>query len=90
MTQTPISAEPMSPDQLAGAVFEGIGALYARRYGRLRPGKDDRVQDSMSEENIRQFSQWIKYEALDDAVLRIAELERQLQISQAVLDGAFV
>jgi hypothetical protein len=32
----------------------------------------------MDDENVRQFSEWIKYEALSDAVRRIDQLEAQL------------
>lgn len=58
--------------------FEGIGMLYYRRFGRVRPGKDSRLEDSMSDENVRQFSDWIKYQALTDAIFRIIELELEL------------
>ena len=54
-------------------------ALYYARFGRLRPGKDDRLHDSMDDDNIRQFSDWIKHQALTDAVFRIIELERILE-----------
>jgi hypothetical protein len=59
-------------------VFEGIGDLYFRRHGRQRPGKDDRLHDSMDEYNIRQFNEWIKHQALTDAVSRIIDLELKL------------
>jgi hypothetical protein len=68
--------------QRADEEFEGIGKLYEARFGRLRPGKDDRIRDSMDEDNMRQFSHWIKREALTDAIFRIIEVERQLQIAE--------
>lgn len=60
--------------------FEGIGKLYEARFHRLRPGKDDKLRDSMDEDNIRQFSDWIRCQALTDAIFRIVELEKQLQV----------
>ena len=69
------------PYQDANAIFEGIGRLYHARYHRLRPGKDESAatgRDSMDDDNIRQFSDWIKHEALHDAIRRIDQLEAQL------------
>ena len=86
-----IGPPPLDPHaQRANEEFEGIGKLYEARFHRLRPGKDDPLHDSMSDDNVRQFSDWIRHEALTDAIFRIIELERQLQIAQAALDGAFV
>lgn len=58
--------------------FEGIGALYERRFHRLRPGKDDKLRDSMDDDNVRQFSDWIKHEALTDAIFEIDAAQRIL------------
>lgn len=69
------------PYQDANAIFEGIGQLYSARFHRLRPGKDEGAatgRDSMDDDNVRQFSEWVKHEALDDAVRRIDQLEAQL------------
>jgi hypothetical protein len=69
------------PYQDANAIFEGIGRLYSARFHRLRPGKDEGAatgRDSRDEDNIRQFSDWIKHDALFDAVRRIDQLEAQL------------
>ena len=67
---------------LENDIFEGIGKLYYERFGRLRPGKDDRVARTTQdlEENSRRFAEWIKYEALDNAVLKIQELEAKLAV----------
>jgi hypothetical protein len=71
--------KPFADQSPMGAkVFEGIGDLYCRRHGRLRPGKDDRPRNSMDESNIRQFNEWIQNQALTDAVSRIIDLELKL------------
>jgi hypothetical protein len=62
-----------------GLVFEGLGELYFTRFGRLRPGKDDPLRDSMDEDNIRQFSDWMKYQALDDAIVTIECLKNYVE-----------
>lgn len=68
--------------------FEGIGKLYEARFGRLRPGKDDIFHNSMDEDNVRQFSDWIKHQALTDAIFRIAQMEAALEaISDNLPDG---
>lgn len=64
----------------ANAHFEGVGRLYYRRYHRLRPGKDEPAEcgrDSMDEDNLRQFQDWIKHQAFDDAISRIDVLEAE-------------
>ena len=75
-------------NRLANEEYEAIGRLYHTRFGRLRPGKDDMLHDSMSEENVRQFSDWIRREALTDAVFRIMALERQLEAAERELGVA--
>ena len=66
---------------------ECLAALYAKRYGRLAPGKDDRTRDSSSRENIAQFGDWRMYSALDAALTRILELERELAVARAAIEG---
>lgn len=72
-----------NPYENANAHFEGVGRLYERRYHRLRPGKDDSLRDSMDEENLRQFRDWIKREAFHDAIARINELEAKIEALKA-------
>lgn len=74
--------------RLRNEEFEGIGKLYYARFKRLRPGKDDRLHDSMSDENVRQFSDWIRHEALTDAIFRIITLEQQLEAAEYELGVA--
>ena len=66
---------------------ECLAALYAKRYGRLAPGKDDRLQDSSSVKNRCQFGLWTLDHALNDAIARIVELERELAAARAALEG---
>ncbi len=67
--------------------YECLAALYFARFGRLAPGKDDRTRDSSSRENIAQFGDWRMYSALDAALTRILELERELAAARAALEG---
>ena len=67
--------------------YECLAALYANRYGRLAPGKDDRVQDSGAPENWDQWKVWVSTKALRDAIARIIELERELAAVRAALEG---
>ena len=67
--------------------YECLAALYANRYGRLAPGKDDRVQDTGIEEDRYHWMVWQRYEALADAIDRIIELERELAAVRAALEG---
>ena len=67
--------------------YECLAALYAKRYGRLAPGKDDRVLDSSTPANKRQFDRWMRTQALVDAVTRLVELERELAAVRAALEG---
>lgn len=63
------------------AFFETLGDLYYRRYHRLRPGKDEppeAYRDSCSDENVEQYSAWLRDKALSDAVARIVELEQRI------------
>ena len=69
------------------ARYDCLAALYAKRYGRLAPGKDDRTRDSSSRENIAQFGDWRRYSALEAALTRILELERELAAVRAALEG---
>lgn len=71
-----------SPYEDAIAHFEGVGRLYYRRYHRLRPGKDEPMgsgRDSMDDDNLRQFQDWIKHEAFYDAIRRIDVLEAEIE-----------
>ena len=67
--------------------YECLAALYAKRYGRLAPGKDDPVQFSGSMSNRDQWIAWHQYGALSDAVNRIIELEHELAAARAALEG---
>ena len=67
--------------------YECLAALYAKRYGRLAPGKDDPVQDSGAPENLELWKLWVSTRALRDAVSRIVELERELAAARAALEG---
>lgn len=88
MTSLPAENQMERHQRLANEEFEGIGRLYYARFGRLRPGKDDRLHDSMSEENVRRFSDWIKHEALTDAIFVILRLERELAAAENELGMA--
>jgi hypothetical protein len=61
--------------------FESLGELYRKRFGRLRPGKDESPQtyrgQNADRENVEQFNSWVERGALDDAVSRIVELDQQ-------------
>jgi hypothetical protein len=75
-------AEPRNPYEDANAHFEGVGRLYHRRYHRLRPGKDEPAEcglDSMDDDNLRQFQDWIKHQAFEDAIRYIDELEAKIE-----------
>ena len=77
----------MTADITANARYECLAALYAARYGRLAPGKDDPVQDSGTEENRDLWKLWVSTRALRDAIARIVELERELTAARAALEG---
>lgn len=69
------------PYQEANAIFEGVGRLYYARHHRLRPGKDEPAgsgRNSMDDDNLRRFRDWIEREAFHDAIRRIDALEAQL------------
>lgn len=87
-TPLPEETQMERHQRLANEEYEGIGKLYYARFGRLRPGKDDPLHDSMSDENVRQFSDWIRHEALTDAIFLIAELERQLAAAKEEIADA--
>lgn len=72
------------PYKNANEHFEGVGRLYERRFRRLRPGKDDPIRNSMDDDNLRQFSDWMRHEAFDDAIARINELEAKLEALDAL------
>lgn len=81
--------EQRNPYEDANAHFEGVGRLYFRRYQRLRPGKDEPAEcgrDSMDEDNLRQFQDWIKHEAFEDAIRRIDVLEAKLEACKDALE----
>lgn len=42
----------------ANESFEQVGRLYERATGHLRPGKDDPLRDSSSDENRKRFHEW--------------------------------
>lgn len=70
------------------AEFEALGALYYARYRCLRPGKDEPFasgRDSMDADNVRQFGDWIRHEALTDAVRRIIEKDAEIEHLRAAL-----
>ena len=67
--------------------YECLAALYAKRYGRLAPGKDEPVQYTGIEEDRYHWMVWQRYEALADAIDRIIELERELAAVRAALEG---
>ena len=67
--------------------YECLAALYAARYGRLAPGKDDPVQDSGAPENLELWKLWVSTRVLRDAVSRIIELERELAAAREALEG---
>lgn len=46
------------PDENPLAQFERIGDWYFRETGHLRPGKDDRLEDTSSPENRKRFQEW--------------------------------
>lgn len=69
--------EQRNPYENANAHFEGVGRLYERRFHRLRPGKDDPIRNSMDDDNLRQFQDWIKHQAFDDAISHIDVLEAE-------------
>ena len=66
--------------------YECLAALYAKRYGRLAPGKDERVQYTGSEDDRYHWMVWQRYEALADAIDRIIELERELAAARAAIE----
>jgi hypothetical protein len=81
--------EQKNPYEGANEHFEGVGRLYYRRYHRLRPGKDEPAEcgrDSMDEDNLRQFQDWIKHEAFEDAIRRIDMLEAKLEAYRPALE----
>ena len=65
--------------------YECLAALYAKRYGRLAPGKDDRIQDSGAPENLDQWKVWVSTKALRDAASRIVELEHELAAARSFM-----
>ena len=46
------------PDENALTQFERIGDWFYRETGHLRPGKDDRLEDTNSPENRKRFQEW--------------------------------
>lgn len=58
--------------------FERLGELYYKEFGRLRPGKDDPLRDSCSEENTNQYEEWSRNrteDAIDAADSAIAKAQ---------------
>ena len=71
--------------------FEIIGDLYFGRYGRLRPGKSEPLEtgrDSNSEENHSLFDNWFATQAFNDAIERIADMDKQLEDLDGQLKAA--
>lgn len=69
-------------EQNANTRFETLADLYYRRFLRLAPGKSEAPEtglSSCSEENRAQFNDWFGRLALEDAVDRIAFLERKVE-----------
>ena len=61
--------------------FEAVAELYAHRYGRLAPGKSEPMKELRSSgdpENIKQYDEWRKTLAFDDAIKKIVFLEKRL------------
>lgn len=74
---TPLSNEDRTLER-----YETLGDLYYSRYHRLRPGKYEAPEtgrDSCDDENYAQFSAWVKAQALNDALDRIAELFKRVE-----------
>lgn len=67
--------------------YECLAALYAKRYGRLAPGKDDPMRESTNEENWDLWKVWVSTRALRDAIARIIELDGELAAARAALEG---
>jgi hypothetical protein len=69
--------------------FEIIGELYARRFGYLRPGKDQSAAsglDSMSAENVERFHKWFgSPDAFEDALACIGRLNEYITSLEAQL-----
>ena len=53
--------------------YECLAALYTKRYGNA--------------DNKYQWGEWHRHQALEDAVDRIIELERELAAARAALEG---
>lgn len=78
--------EQRNPYDDANEQFECVGRLYERRYHRLRPGKDEPMgggRNSMDADNLRQFQDWIKHQAFEDAIRRINLLEARVDELEA-------
>jgi hypothetical protein len=77
------NSQPQENLQMASVLkrFEVLGELYRKRFGRLRPGKDESPQtyrgQNADRDNAAQFNGWVQRGALDDAVNRIVELDQQ-------------
>jgi hypothetical protein len=55
--------------------FEIVGELYHARFHRLRPGKDDPMQNSSDPDNVKQFQEWANGPlAFNDAIECISRL----------------
>ncbi len=63
--------------------YEAMAGLYYRRFSRLAPGKSESSamgSDSNSEENMKQFSEWISSGlALHDSMHEVARLAKDLE-----------
>lgn len=74
---------------IASRRFETLNDLYYKATGFLRPGKSVPPEcgyDSSSEENQARFENWVATRAFTDAIDRIAELEKSLEM--ATRDGS--
>ena len=72
--------------EMLDQLYECIAELYQSRYGRLAPGKDDRLHDSSSMENIEQYVAWLNNRAVFDACRKIIELEQHIAEMQEVTE----
>ena len=66
--------------------FEIIGWLYYGATGKLRPGKDDPIEESSSEENIERFEQWFATKSFTDALEAIRDRDLIIEAVSKIAD----
>ena len=66
--------------------FEIIGWLYYGATGKLRPGKDDYLEDPSSEENIERFEQWLATESFTAALEAIRDRDLIIEAIGKIAD----